>query len=481
MNYIVYSSGVNGYAFYEESENFPENIKTALEVLYTKSTLMNPCRNFSVGVRFAPVKDRFVLSVFFKGIMSESEQRSHSAVVSWVLSSAEADSLLGKNRLTQFSTLIKNSRTLLQNSGYSIPEINILNSSDCTEINSDKVRSLYSALIFSSRAFNDNGYSLSNQVFMGIDSKREGFFDALFVFLEGLPSKFRKLLSFYAGAGNAGDSYGVALSVFDDGVLSSIRSNNDFSGAMPLQKLIYSEGSLASSFVSCKEADIFLGLNNVDLEFLATVFSSSTDFEKYLACAHKIKGLGVEFSQDFELLSILGDSLSLVALQNNCFTGSFLKTVYKEQKSIDDMPLFREALKARFGSESKKNKKKHFTKKEAVKEADNGISFIKDEETIPEMIIPEDKPLDKKEKKGFSLAKPFLLFSAVFCLLLIILIPFVIFLWGTSTTLYESSNAVVISFDRGAVTFGLSLVILTVTQLPLGYLIITLIKKLFKK
>lgn len=480
MDYIVYSSGVNGYAFYEESENFPKNIKSALEELYTKTMLMNPCEAFSVGVRFAPVKDSFVLSVFFKGIMSQNEQRSHSAVISWVLSGPEADSLLGKNRLTQFSTLIKNSKALLESAGYSIPEFDIPSSSDNTDINSDKIRCLYSSLIFSNRAFCDVGYNLSNQVFMGIDSKKEGFFDALFVFLKTLPSKFRKTLSFYVGACSAGDSYGVALTVFDDGVLSLIRSNNDFSGAMPLQKLIYSQGSLASSFVSCKEADIFLSLNNVDLEFLATVFKNSTDFERFLACAHKIKGMGVEFSQDFELLSILGDSLSLVALENNCFSGAFLKTIHKEQKELDDMPLFLEALNNRFGGENKKNKKKFFAKKEEAKEADDGISQVTDEEII-EMIIPEDNDYGKKEKKGFVLSKPLTVILALLCLAAIVLIPLFIFLWGTSTTLYESSNTVVFSFDRGAVTFGLSLLALTVTQIPLGYLLITLIKKLFKK
>ncbi len=473
MDYIVYSSGVNGYAFYEESENFPKNIKTNLEQLYTKTMLMNPCETFSVGVRFAPVNDSFVLSVFFKGIMSQNEQRYHSAVVSWILSENEADSLLGKNRFTQFSTLIKNSRTLLENTGYSIPESDMLNDSDNTEITTDKIRCLYSALIFSNRAFSSSGYTLSNQVFMGIDSKNEGFFDALFVFLKTLPSKLRKTISFYIGACSAGDSYGVALTVFDDDVLSAIRSNNDFAGAMPLQKLIYSQGSLASSFVSCKEADIFLNLNNVDLEFLTTVYKNSTDFESFLACADKIKGMGIEFSQDFELLNILGDKLSLVALENNCFSGSFLKTVYKEQKELDDMPLFLEALNNRFGNTAKKSKKKKFEKKEVEPD----VFEAKDEEEIPEMIIPEAEPYYKNNLNPKKLITVLLI---LLCLAAIISIPLFIFFLGTKTILFESSNTVFISFDKSSAFFGLSLIILTLTQLPLGYLFITLIKKLFR-
>ncbi|MEE0945823.1 MAG: hypothetical protein U0M42_03205 [Acutalibacteraceae bacterium] len=487
MNYIVYSSGEKGYAFYEESENFPKNAKAQLETLFTKTALLEGENDsFSLCVRFAPMCDSFAFCVLFKGVVSNTEHRGHTAVVSWLLDSNQADLLLGDNRATQFNTLISTSKNILAKAGYVLDECEADFSATEKEATKDKILALYSSLILSEEAQTENGYNLQNQVFMGVNEKEEGYFSTLFTFLGMLPPKMRKKLSFYLGARLACESYGVALTVFDDDKLSFIRQNNAFEGAMIMQKLIYCEKRISSHLPVCDKAEVFLGLNSADLEFLCTVFADSYDFERYLICAGKISKAGIEFSRDYELLEILGDNYAHIAFENNFFTMGFLKSVYADRKKFADMPLFIESVAKLFEKEPKKtakekaqNPQKAFFGKKTVETADDSIIYAEDSEE-PDMITYDDDYSENKQASSFfkklSLILVFLITVAV-----IFAVPVILFITGTHSALVESTNTLVISFSQSGFYFALSLAIVTLAELPLGYVLISLIKNIFKK
>ena len=82
--YVIYSGGGNGYQIYGAHPDFPEGSKKSVEPLYAKQKIVEQS-----GVeerrcyRFAPLRDRFLFSVIYKGCVCKEEKRTFFSTVNF--------------------------------------------------------------------------------------------------------------------------------------------------------------------------------------------------------------------------------------------------------------------------------------------------------------------------------------------------------------------------------------------------------------
>ena len=237
--YIVYSGGAKGYGLYEDEKmRFPAEYREDVENLYVKNKIVGPVNDETdpFCYRFAPFKDKYLLSVIYKGCVCEEEKRPFFATVNWLFELKEAAAFLNRNIEQNIYSMKRKSDEVLCGMGYTIPQKDEPEESENYCITENAKGAVLSAAWYAMSAACGNG-QLSAQAFIGC-ADNENLFAPLSCLVDFIPASMRRHVSFHIGATAAEETKGVALVIAYDKSLELMRAKGNFSGAMAVKKIV---------------------------------------------------------------------------------------------------------------------------------------------------------------------------------------------------------------------------------------------------
>lgn len=492
MKPIIYSSGENGYGLYRIQEEFPADAAHKIEALFNSTALLSSNRtDFSNFIRFSPLGDDYLLSIVFKGVFSDIERRIHSAAVNFLLNERERDEFFNGNIISNANFFLYKSADILRDRGYHIPEFSEFQYPEdeyCPSVT--EKQAILSSVLHFAKAYKEGAFK--EQTFLGIESEKRSPFEILNWLVEVLPEHMRNKLSFCLGAECAGDTYGTGLNVFHNSDLKRMLDTNNFSGGMNTRLLIYVNGNFAVEDFLDERVRAVSSLSSEDLLRLREFFRDSDNFERYLSVGAKLR-LG-DAAYDIELTELLGQTISVRAIEEGLFPDSFVEFLYKNRKKIANKErllaavTFRAELikseKHEKSSAQKKDKKKNKHSKDNPsweKENRDEDDFVLSEEELEEMEKDEKKREDKRKKTAAFLRIFIRISLSVIILIFMIAIPVLLFVLAFKTGTLEGDSLLRMKIEMPILIFGLELFILFLTEVPLTILLYKLLSALKKR
>ncbi len=494
MEHIIYSCEGKDYCLNGGTEGFPRHLIDQVSFLYSSTTIMATARvGFTYFVRYAPLDDRFLVSVIFKGVNTEQESRIHGAAVNYLLSKEEADTFWSGHIRNNFNAALEKAVRLLTEKGYNIPETKGFEEreiSDYTEMS--KRQALFAALDQANRKD-----SPAEQTLLGLDEGEDPF-DYLEWIAETLPVGIRRNLSFTVGASSVAETVGVTLGFFKNEDLSYFVRNNNFGGAANIVRLIFVEGGFVVDAFLPEQVKRVAELPTEELLRLKNLFKEDADMEKYLILGESLS-TGVF---NLSLIQRLGEEVSVKAVRQDFFPESFIKELSKARKNLPvtlsaEIMLKEEAIKEREEKKKREEEEEKRRKKEEEKRAkaekhkkhekpEKHEESEKDEKSYKgEHLRPKKEKKSSEKKKAFiqkaiNITKMVLLVGlTVSVAVIMVSVPVLLFYWAITSSDISGSGIFGTKIAISAFVYGLQIFILTITEIPCSVLLYKLLR-LFK-
>lgn len=393
MDYIIYSAGARGFSFYNSSTDFPEAYMRDLTYLYEHSRIVESASEYTTrGVRFAPLQDKYVLSVLYRKCFAPEESRLVIAGLNWILEPKEVDNLFSNDIADNFNKLFEKSDKFLLDNGYQFE----LSPDDLQYVSSDfsndKMRTLLSSVIATYESMPSN----DAQVFVGCKEMGEAY-ESLFWLLNQLPVSLKKDISFYVGAVTGSETQDVALVLMKDTLLGKIASNG-YSGTVPKKKIAFNRGDIVSAVTPPEQTSTFLCLSDKEKALLKKIFEESNNVNAFWKCVNCIEGLGKSSRGNIDFLLALGDELA-VKFVKEFVDENFILSVYKNRKLIANSPRLLFYIEDTAKAIIKRQEEK---KKEEEEKEKRGAELLRQKNPQKELEKPKEsvnKPVDKKKKE----------------------------------------------------------------------------------
>ena len=387
MNYIIYSGGKDGFKFYNHSKNFPESYLSDLRDLYEKFRIIESASEYTVrGVRFAPLRDKFVLSVIYRNCRAKNESRREVAALNYLFEPDEVVNFFSGEIADNFKRHLEHSDKILENAGYKFE----VSSDDLQYMGSNFSDAKKKALLASAvNAMNLIPDSDKFQTFVGCGSIGEAY-DSLLWLLNEFPVGMRKNISFYLGPLAASETKEVSLVLMEEKFLEKAKEKS-YAGSGNLTKLDFFKGVLAEVPKLPEQVTTFLSLSEKEKSTLKEIFKDSDDINSYWSCVSCIKNMGTPGGAVNFLLA-LGDELAVEYMFKEPIDEVIIENIYTYRNSFSNMKSFsrriNEEMKAINKRKAEAQKKEEETKKAEQKNQENSVKNS----------VKNDKK--KKSKKG---------------------------------------------------------------------------------
>ncbi len=329
--YIVYAGGAQGYRLYNAHPDFPDAYRESIVHLYEHQHIVGPtAADHRRCYRFAPVQDRYVLSVIYKDCTCIGESRSIFASVNWLFTPQEADAFYQDDMQVNFFECVQRSDALLQQAGYTIPDLSVTKLQPSAPLPQDTQTALMTAAYYATVAAHKQEM-LRGQVFAGCD-RDEGLFAKLFWLLRQLPTARRKDLSYHLGASAASESFGTALVLMYGDVLEAITAAGNYSGAMATQKITLVQDAITSFVPLPAGAKVFARLSEEDRRLAKLLFDNANGVEYWQYLDH-IAAQGAA-PRGAGLMSLLSEDILCRLLTADRFTPDELVEMYDARQTL---------------------------------------------------------------------------------------------------------------------------------------------------
>ncbi len=331
--YIIYSGGANGYKLYAAHPDFPEEYREQVEALYVRQRIATGADALLHCYRFAPLKDRYIFSVIYKGCVCEGERRPFFATVNWLFTAQEADEFLGRNVQTGFARLAQQSDEILLANGYTFPKTQPIVSDYRESITVNAQKALLTAAYNAMRASTDEDKTLSAQVFLGC-AQGESLFSPIFWLLNVIPPRMRRHISFHIGAVSAEETQGVSVAVTYDEMFAKMSATGDYVGTMAVRKIIVLKDTFSAFSEPVSVAEAFLLLSPEQKCRLNTLFLRSDKIDGFWKYIMAVYAKNTDMTKGAALAILIGERGFAEAINVGAFSDQELLEMYREKQKL---------------------------------------------------------------------------------------------------------------------------------------------------
>ncbi|MBR7164976.1 MAG: hypothetical protein IKD18_01740 [Clostridia bacterium] len=341
MKYIIYSGGSSGYQLYGGSPDFPEEYSEKIANLYANGRIVqDPVkkeRDYRC-FRFAPLGDRYLFSVIYKGYGGNGDERGNFATVNWLLDPFEADTFFEADFRKGMTEVIAASDSIVMEMGYEIPLNKAVPKEDF--VPTDRAQSALLAAAYHStlRAENEK---IKVQTYVGC-SREEDILNHLFWLYDRLPLKMRRFVSFHAGASSAAETKDAVLVLIHDDILRPMNRNDGFFGAPMVDRMILSDDTFSGGAGLPEAAERYAQIPDSKKEKLLDLLSSSDDAELFWELANT-ENYNDLFSP-LKLFSVLPEEIVLDCIRRKLFAREDLEPAYLRRNDFPHLPRVMEVL-----------------------------------------------------------------------------------------------------------------------------------------
>lgn len=507
MKYIIYSGAKGQYSLREKSENFPSEFESSIRRLYEQNILVEKPGKSGTTIRFSPLNgENYLLSVMYCSTSKVGEavdSRPGYTGVNFICSAEEMDEAFGIGCKNMVQRYIDCANKKLREHDYVYPDAprTLHRAEENLELKQKRLEAFFAALGASVEEMGKGEPKFPCQVYIGYDAEAECPEVVLEEMMDAVPLKMRKIVSFYLGPELPREFHGVSMVLVDNEILNKMWRGNDFSGAPMTHRIIL----LREDFVKNDYTSVWK-------EFAK---------EKYGKKREKLNEILKEYSWKEYCLAVkivlnqkkfspsdvgfLSDPVFACLVEGELLPFGYMQDAAKELDDLAEYPqtvaeleIYRpheeekkEKTKSRKKDKSEAKKKKADDEgKEAEKRRKKAFLSHQDERDVSqsEADIPQTVREKKEESDGKrepkhkkkTVTRKFLLLLGV---LLCALIPLALFIglafMGIRTV--ESPNMMTVRLDANVLFYLLSLLITTIVNIPLGYLLISMVKELSKE
>ncbi len=497
--YIVYSGGANGYGLYDSHPNFPEEYRESVENLYVKQRIVatDNSEEEPFCYRFAPLKDRYLLSIIYKTCACDGEHRPFYATVNWLFTAKEIDVFWEKNPEQNIATAIQKSDEVLIGMGYRFPERQPINAEEDKTITENTRSALLTAAHQSLSAFSENR-ELSAQVFLG-RAEEDDLFSPIFALLNTLPKYLRRHISFHIGAIAAEETKGVSLAITYNKYFELMSAKGNYNGSMAVRKIILIGDTFSAFSTVSSVATAYAQLSDDEKCRMEKLFSYSDNAEGYWKYILAVSNKNDEQISGAELALLIGEQGFLRIIETGVLSDKELLEIYAEKKKLAACPKLLEALEKKVApiiqqlsyaqpkskkkgaaKESKSQEKKSKKNKKEDKSEDKDYkkkgkhSVEKHERKDKKTNVK--KPVYKKSSKKSSAVWTFVLRILIIASYWLgpVVLGVLTFVMGYFGQMFLSPKALLIAY-------AIQIALLILVAIPLGYIVIYLTQQEFEK
>ncbi|MBR3837655.1 MAG: hypothetical protein IKJ74_05845 [Clostridia bacterium] len=514
MKYIIYAGGSSGYQLYDGSSDFPKEYSAKIENLYANGRIVQEPldreRDYRC-LRFAPLGDRFLFSVIYKGYGGNGDARGNAATVNWLFDPFEADDFFAAGFRGRMVDLIAESDSIVIERGYEIPLKKVaLKGAFMPTFNAQSA--LFSAAYYSTlRTENER---IKVQTYVGCNCE-EDILNHLCRLYDCLPPKMRRLVSFHAGASSAAETKDAVLVLMLDDILRPMNRKDDFYGAPMVDRMILSGDAFSGGVAVPEAAERYALIPDQKKEKLLNLLYNNDDAALFWDLVNT-ENYNDLFSAT-KLFSVLPEEIVLDCIRRRIFSVEHLEKVYRRREDFPHLPCVMEKLSELFRErevpkkeESPKEKEQedvlvtHTRKSEEVQQEKDTRNkkekkekrdkkkklpvFEKKAKQAPDPALSEtaaptsdkaDASFNEKTKtpkvkltKGFRL---FLMLTFAVQILLLLLNLGLVAYWLGIGFIARLSGKI------AAILFALLIAVIIVATVPLGFLLLSILDKLSEK
>ena len=484
MQYIIYSNGANGYGFYKSSDNFQEKYKRDIEDLYTQSNIVNPDPNCdSRSMRFAPLNDKYLISVIYRNCTGNNESRRMIAGVNFVFDYEELEKLISAGSKILIE-LLQRSDNILENEGYKFTA-DTYSLSEFQSVLSENCKSALLAAAYSAMDYADNGnyHNYRLQSFVGYKTLSEAFEMMLWMF-NSVPVVFWKHLSVYVGATKASETMDITLALIEENALEYIDKQDEYSGTMPTPKVVqYGEGLSGGQYIPAY-VNKYMVLSNNDLSLLKKVFQCTDDKSKFWELVTKLADDVKSENITKNCVDVLGEELTIKCIEKNIISeaafvleASANRSAFKGCNKLLELAdsKIKQNQKAEDSQKGKASKKKNDKKSKSKK---------KTQEASAEKAI--DKSKEQEDTSGIFgfvsalLKNRFLLYITIAVLSVLVIVSANAFAIEMSVKLFSEGLKIALLKTVPFSKFIFTIIGLNIVNIPAGFTFVASVIELFK-
>ncbi len=313
MHSIIFANGEHGYAFYGESNGFPDAYKSPLKALFSKQHILKQTGSYhsNYGIRYAPFEDMYLLSFVIHDCCHEAEERRMFASANFLFTDEEMDTAL-RNPRSFLEQTIASGLTYLTDNRYIIEDVTPPSVMRFPRT-ADEECAMFTA---AHRATADRDNPI---VYIGASLPQA--LSSVVWLLSSLPRWLKKQVSYYVGAETMSESFGIDLVFMPSDTLTHTLKYAAYDGAPAGAKLFVLNGSIQqTSSVRVKRtvsppAQAYAALSEDGRECLKRLFFSSDDATLFWQSTERLLANGTVGFFDAELLKDLGDEWFTGAIQ----------------------------------------------------------------------------------------------------------------------------------------------------------------------
>lgn len=487
MNYIIYSGGADGYGFYESSASFPESYKSDIKKLYETNKIVSDDNWESIpqGIRMSPLKDKYLISVIYRGCTGNGEKRKIYAGINWLFDNNELEEFFSREN-ESFSVLLMSSNDIMNKKGYVINhKLDFIPSLSYFNCHKTQLEALITSAYSSTDGINNGTY----QTFIGYESLSNAF-QMFFLLLKYLPKAFWKHLKIYIGAASTSETSTSYLVFMDSALLKSVDKNGDYVKAMHLPKIAVYEETLNDNHRFPAVVSDYVGFEEHHFTTIFNIFRHTDNISIFWEFVEILSPRKGAFNAK-RCVELLGQNLTIACIEEGTFNkDDFISAFLKNKRDfesygaladyIEKEILQKEKLTCEAKEKIKKKKKKETKNKKQVHSPANNLV-----EEIPIFNIDYKNPDDKQKKNKFFgfvgefVNNKFFIYFTIAVLSIITIACIDVFLFFLSAKLkFESLTS--LCTDALFNKYILAIIGLNLANIPLGFTFVASVIELIK-